>query len=330
MSLSRSRFNYSLTVTVVLAMLLYPLTVPAQVSAAVHTGSSNEQAYQHVRAGTQSAGELAFSTTQDQDSTQPLDVQTRPQSAAAPSSSTVLAPQATLSWPDYPAGETVYEPRNITVYRLGPEALEYDNPDGARRAADGSQMEWSYDSPGTPAEVMALVGDLGGIARGGTVRVHFGNSSGAPPQTVHVGWGTSPDPEDATWAGGYFHDNPATGTFTFERDVVPSGVSYRYVFAKFGSRYGTTYYVDALFSYDVDDFQPFSSADSTLSRDECPICYSGDVNNTAGGPINTLTGNYNYQVTDISIPTLGEPLHFERTYNSLPITGSVVYSRPLG
>jgi hypothetical protein len=50
----------------------------------------------------------------------------------------------------------------------------------------------------------------------------------------------------------------------------------------------------------------------------------------AGQPINTSTGNYNYGTTDLSIPSVGQPLHFERTYNSMQITGTAVYSRPLG
>ncbi|GEM_PF-6097684 len=62
-----------------------------------------------------------------------------------------------------------------------------------------------------------------------------------------------------------------------------------------------------------DEELPF---DQTLSPNECPLS-ACDQNSFWGGPINALTGNYNYQMTDISIPTRGLPLVFERTYNSL-------------
>ncbi|CAG0982479.1 partial Protein RhsD, partial [Planctomycetaceae bacterium] len=39
--------------------------------------------------------------------------------------------------------------------------------------------------------------------------------------------------------------------------------------------------------------------------------------NEVGGPINTHTGNYDYEQQDISIPALGESLRFNRTYNAL-------------
>jgi len=69
--------------------------------------------------------------------------------------------------------------------------------------------------------------------------------------------------------------------------------------------------------------------DSTFAV-ECPFCNLRDTYNEIGGPINTNTGNYGYQATDLSIPTLSQPLRFERTYNSMPITGTVIYDRPLG
>ncbi|MCP4367830.1 MAG: hypothetical protein GY797_06925, partial [Deltaproteobacteria bacterium] len=71
--------------------------------------------------------------------------------------------------------------------------------------------------------------------------------------------------------------------------------------------------------------------DQTLSKNECPICGNGERNNYIGGPINTRSGNYGYETTDMSIPTLGQPLSFERSYNSLTtLTDTVVYSRPMG
>jgi len=64
---------------------------------------------------------------------------------------------------------------------------------------------------------------------------------------------------------------------------------------------------------------------------ECPFsCTAQEACHSVGGPINTSTGNYNYGTTDLSLPSIGQPLRFERTYNSMPISGTVVYSRPLG
>ncbi len=72
-------------------------------------------------------------------------------------------------------------------------------------------------------------------------------------------------------------------------------------------------------------------SDQALSPNECPVCGNDQKNNFIGGPINTRTGNYGYETTDLSIPTLGQPLRFERSYHSLAtLTDTVVYSRPLG
>ncbi|MCK6630236.1 MAG: DUF6531 domain-containing protein, partial [Anaerolineae bacterium] len=70
--------------------------------------------------------------------------------------------------------------------------------------------------------------------------------------------------------------------------------------------------------------------DQTYSPEECPICNNREINNFIGGPINTASGNYNYETSDLSIPSIGHPLNFERSYNSATITGTAVYSRPLG
>jgi hypothetical protein len=68
----------------------------------------------------------------------------------------------------------------------------------------------------------------------------------------------------------------------------------------------------------------------TMAKGECPLCSNVDIQRFAADPINTFSGNYNYQATDFSISTANQPLRFERSYNSLPVTGTAVYSRPLG
>jgi len=75
------------------------------------------------------------------------------------------------------------------------------------------------------------------------------------------------------------------------------------------------------------DLNPALGPDQTLSPNECPLSSCSEQNSFWGGPINALTGNYNYQMTDISIPTRGLPLEFERTYNSLMNQNSI---NPLG
>ncbi|MBI1881831.1 MAG: hypothetical protein HYR94_26955, partial [Chloroflexi bacterium] len=70
---------------------------------------------------------------------------------------------------------------------------------------------------------------------------------------------------------------------------------------------------------------------ATLTTNGCPVCGNNTLKqHFVGGPINSYSGNYNYQATDLSLATVGQPLKFERSYNSLPVSGTVVYSRPLG
>ncbi len=73
--------------------------------------------------------------------------------------------------------------------------------------------------------------------------------------------------------------------------------------------------------------------DESWAGNECPICGNKARYNYLGDPINTNTGNYNYQMTDLSIATIGSTLSFERSYNaqsSSLITTSAIYSSPLG
>lgn len=78
------------------------------------------------------------------------------------------------------------------------------------------------------------------------------------------------------------------------------------------------------------EFVPILPPDQTLARNECPFCGNEDRQNYVGGPINTFSGNYGYQTTDFNIPTAGQPLRFERSYNSYTVANSPVYTRPLG
>lgn len=48
----------------------------------------------------------------------------------------------------------------------------------------------------------------------------------------------------------------------------------------------------------------------------CPLCASFTSRNHAGGPIDTLSGNYTYQKSDEAIPVLGGSLEFKRSYSA--------------
>ncbi|CAG0969481.1 partial Protein RhsD, partial [Anaerolineae bacterium] len=64
-------------------------------------------------------------------------------------------------------------------------------------------------------------------------------------------------------------------------------------------------------------------------EDECPLC-SDEVQGSVGDPINTYYGNFIYRATDLSLPTVGQSLRIERTYNTLFVTGTKIYTQPLG
>jgi hypothetical protein len=50
---------------------------------------------------------------------------------------------------------------------------------------------------------------------------------------------------------------------------------------------------------------------------ECPIDACNDSQGQAGDPINTRTGDFNFSWVDLSIPTTGGPLVFQRDYASI-------------
>jgi RHS repeat-associated protein len=68
-----------------------------------------------------------------------------------------------------------------------------------------------------------------------------------------------------------------------------------------------------------------------FSPNECPFCGNSERLGYIGGPINTSSRNYNYEVADLSIPTAGQPLQFVRTYNSGALYApEPAYAEPLG
>ena len=67
----------------------------------------------------------------------------------------------------------------------------------------------------------------------------------------------------------------------------------------------------------------FIPPDRTLAPEDS--CLANNPQGFAGHPVNTRTGNFTHQEVDVTIPTRGLPLTFERSYNSLD-----TYAGPLG
>ena len=81
----------------------------------------------------------------------------------------------------------------------------------------------------------------------------------------------------------------------------------------------------------ADEIIPVAGIEKIKDRDkgECPIC-SDEVQGSAGDPINTYHGNFSYRATDLSLPTVGQSLKVERTYNTLFLTDTRVYTQLVG
>ena len=60
---------------------------------------------------------------------------------------------------------------------------------------------------------------------------------------------------------------------------------------------------------------------------ECAVTTCHDTQGTAGDPINTRTGGFDYSLVDLSVPTVSGPLLFQRTYSSL---ATEIYTTTLG
>jgi RHS repeat-associated protein len=73
----------------------------------------------------------------------------------------------------------------------------------------------------------------------------------------------------------------------------------------------------------VDIDQPALDPLRTLASEDS--CLANNPQGFAGHPVNTRTGNFTHQEVDVTIPTRGLPLTFQRSYNSLD-----TYAGPLG
>jgi hypothetical protein len=107
---------------------------------------------------------------------------------------------------------------------------------------------------------------------------------------------------------------PITFTHTFDcsNPVPPGNVSIRY--RPYNDRGGNLTNVRVRFD---------TSYQIALPPDRTPApedgCLANNPQARAADPVNTYTGNFTHQETDVSIPTRGLPLTFERSYNSLDI-----------
>jgi hypothetical protein len=96
-----------------------------------------------------------------------------------------------------------------------------------------------------------------------------------------------------------------------------------------GTRVGKLYYIKII---NPSPCAPENSlpSDQTWTKNSSCLTDCTQQQHFVADPINTFSGNYNYQATDFSISAVGQPLRFQRSYNSMPVTGTVVYSQPLG
>jgi RHS repeat-associated protein len=98
-------------------------------------------------------------------------------------------------------------------------------------------------------------------------------------------------------------------------------------------KYRVTLWVGQLFlmcTPDVDDFAliafdinyPSMPFDGSLAPED--PCLVSNPTESSGDPVNTASGNFTHQEVDISIPTRGQPLAFERSYNSLDLASGAL------
>ena len=65
-----------------------------------------------------------------------------------------------------------------------------------------------------------------------------------------------------------------------------------------------------------------------LNSDECPYMTGSDKQGSAGGPINTGSGNYHYAAEDISLPAVGSALAMGRSYDSSNVVSGTTALSP--
>ena len=82
---------------------------------------------------------------------------------------------------------------------------------------------------------------------------------------------------------------------------------------------GTVEFIEKTLVPSVREESVVSSGDSGEECDDCIGCPVNNTQGTAGGPINTRTGGYDYTTTDLSFVTTAGELSFVRTYASLAL-----------
>ncbi len=120
----------------------------------------------------------------------------------------------------------------------------------------------------------------------------------------------------ATYLGGTVYENATAITQGPDGTVYLAGHTsssdFPLVDETYGPRGVTDVFVTALA---IGPAFPWSMG---LSPCECPFsCSAANCQGWKSDPINTQSGNYHYSQKDVSIPALGGPLYFERSYNTL-------------
>jgi RHS repeat-associated protein len=196
---------------------------------------------------------------------------------------------------------------------------------------NGSNLE-TYTIPGMVIGRSIAVGDNGWIhiigdnTSGNNRDVHVTRLITTTLHSVYlggtndeVGWGLDIDKDGSTYITGWTN----SGDFpTTPRAYDTTGYNDAFV-TKFGQEAYTI--VDELGSLSSCGGGETGPGDNPGSSEECPT--QGNSQGSAGDPINTRTGGFDFSVVDLSIPTPAGNLAFERSYSSL---ATALYTTTLG
>lgn len=188
-------------------------------------------------------------------------------------------------------------------------------------------ISWNYYpilSPITGAKVVDVAGDsknpdlvlalLEGLGvykssnGGSTWSQLFANTA------VNTSWRIKADPDEPGnfWLTGKNVADILNKGSLYRIQTIDNGVNWSY------TRIVSQYSISGTFDITAPAIVPLISIIDAGNGSTCPARY-GNTQEPVGGPINPLTGGYDYSFEDITLDTLAGPLSFKRTYSSLAI-----------